>query len=86
MGSGFYLFSADRFIANRGKESSVYSKPLIGSGVGGKGKKQRLTLLENKLGKTLRWVPVGAGWEGEKRRPGHPVQTHIKRQLKKASS
>ena len=37
LGSSFYLLSADQFIANHGKESSVSSKILIGSGVEGKG-------------------------------------------------
>lgn len=56
-------------------------------GRGARGKKWRFTLLENEPGKTLRrGVLVGVGWEGWKRGSGHPVQTHIKRQLKKASS
>lgn len=34
LGTSFYLLPADQFIENYGKESSVYSKNLIGSGGG----------------------------------------------------
>lgn len=34
LGKSFYLFSTDPFIENDGKESSVYSKNVMGSGGG----------------------------------------------------
>lgn len=40
--SALYLLSADQFIANHGKESSVYSKILIGSGVGSRERSEGL--------------------------------------------
>ena len=89
LGTSFYLFSTDPFIENDGKESSVYSKNLMGSGGGEqRGKMWNVTLLENESGKRL--LEWGCSWGvrvGEQRRgSGHPTQTHIKRQLKKASS
>ena len=69
MGTNFYLFSTDPFIENDGKESSIYSKNLMGSGGGvQRGKKWNFTLLENESGKhsLKEGVPGGEGGGSER--------------------
>lgn len=64
---------------------------LIGNGRGWgvrEGKKWSSALLENESGKRCseEWGAGARCWAGWSRGHGHPTQTHIKRQLKKASS
>lgn len=87
LGSSFYLLSADQFIANHGKESSVYSKILIGSGVGSKGEEVEVYTARKWTRKESQKGGAGGGGVGRMETwVWSPLQTHIKRQLKKASS
>lgn len=91
LGKSFYLFSTDPFIENDGKESSVYSKNVMGSG-GGCSRDEKWSFLhplqtnQEKDSWKGGGAPGGRGGEGWRRGSGHPTQTHIKRQLKQASS
>lgn len=90
LGTSLHWLSTEQLIENDGKECSVYSKKLIGSGGGvwreGVEFYTAIKWIRKKKDSEKGGRGRGRGWAGWKHGSGHPVQTHIKRQLKKASS